>query len=156
MMNLIAVDPGVSGGLAIWDGATTTVHKMPESLPFLREFLRDFLPAKALIEKQAASPKWNRFTIMKHGQRYGELVGCMYGMGIGYREVSARTWQKPLGLIVKGSGGFDSPDRDQIYKEKKNAHKEKAAKLYPDQKVYHWNADALLILYYMRFFGCQK
>jgi hypothetical protein len=64
-------------------------------------------------------------------------------------EVAPQTWQKALGLT------FTKEERagktsNEIYREKKNRNKELAAKLFPGVKVFHWNADALLLAEYAR------
>lgn len=148
-MNQLAIDPGVNGGIAVqYEDGRVEVHKIPGEIYLLKELFERLSPAKALVESQGVSGRENRYKLMQHGERYGIMLGVLFGVGIGWHKVAPQKWQRAMGLIVKGSGGFSSPDREAVYKDKKARAKRMASELFPEQKVHHWNADALLILYY--------
>ena len=165
-MIYIGIDPGVSGAFAkIRPTGDIEAQKMPDTLGGIWSILtRVGGPYKICLEKvhanvrrdakgkaitQGVSSSW------KFACNFGQLQMACYAAnhmttyGCGVTEVAAQTWQKALGLTFTKAerAGRDSND---IYREKKNRNKAMAAELFPEVKVFHWNADALLIAEYAR------
>lgn len=71
----------------------------------------------------------------KLGMNYGFLRGCLIAIGIPFEEVTAQKWQQVMGCRTKGD---------------KNVSKARAQQIWPDVKVIHQIADAMLISEYCR------
>lgn len=91
--------------------------------------------AFAYIERVHSMPKQGVASSFKFGQSYGFLRGLLIACGIPFEEVSPVKWQTAMGCR---SGGD------------KNVTKARAQQLFPNVKVTHANADALLIAEYCR------
>jgi crossover junction endodeoxyribonuclease RuvC len=89
----------------------------------------------AIIEKVHSMPKQGVASSFKFGQSYGFLRGCLVASGIPFEEVSPQVWQKELGCLSKGD---------------KNVTKARAQSLFPQLRITHATADALLICEYAR------
>lgn len=73
------------------------------------------------------------------GRNLGRLEGLLEGLGIPCRLVKARKWQDRFNLIQK---------KRLTQTEKKNLNKECAERFFPEIKMTHYIADAMLISYY--------
>lgn len=135
----IGIDPGLSGGIAfIPDNGTPWAHKMPETDKDLMELFRDSInlsEPRALIELVHSSPQMGVKSAFTFGEGYGRLQMALTALGIPYERVRPQAWQKALGCMTKGD---------------KNVSKRRAQELFPDIKVTHSTADALLIAEYNR------
>jgi hypothetical protein len=135
----IGIDPGLSGGIAfIPDNGTPWAHKMPETDKDLMELFRDSINLaipKALIELVHSSPQMGVKSAFTFGEGYGRLQMALTALGIPYERIRPAMWQKAMGCMTKGD---------------KNVSKRKAQELFPDIKVTHAIADALLIAEYNR------
>ena len=140
----IGVDPGANGGIAWIDyNGKACVEKMPDSLQDLWELLCDITSYpkssidgrsyKAYIEQVASSPQMGVVSSFSFGRGYGNLEMALTAAGIPFERVRPQVWQKALGCMTKGD---------------KNVSKRRAQELFPDRKVTHSTADALLIAYY--------
>ena len=69
------------------------------------------------------------------GRSYGFLRGLLAANGIKREDVTPQKWQAELGCRSKGD---------------KNVTKAKAQELWPNEKITHANADAMLIAEYAR------
>lgn len=139
-MIIIGIDPGASGGVAVvnpW--GRSDAHKMPDTARELAGILHALKTAigsikagsiKAYVEKVHAMPKQGVSSTFKFGYNAGMIEGVLASLGIPYEFVTPIKWQKDLGCLTKGD---------------KNITKRKAQALYPDIKVTHATADALLI-----------
>jgi len=105
---------------------------------------------KAAIERVRASRQMSKPSIWTFAQGVGTLRGFLIAAGIPFEEVAPQKWQKFIGVRDK-TGARDLEDVNIT--EKKNRHKEKAAKLFPMLNVTHKIADALLIAEYARRLG---
>ena len=139
---IIAIDPGVSGGIAI--GVDSPVlYPMSETVHDLAELIRcakdsaDY-PVEAHVELVGGfigknQPGSRMFTF---GQSYGQILGILAALQIPVHLVRPQKWQALLG-IGNGSG---------LPKHKwKAALKAKAQQLYPTLKITLQTADALLL-----------
>ena len=140
----IGVDPGANGGIAWIDyNGKACVEKMPDSLQDLWELICDITSYpkssidgrsyKAYIEQVSSSPQMGVVSAFSFGRGYGNLEMALTAAGIPFERVRPQVWQKALGCMTKGD---------------KNVSKRKAQELFPDRKITHATADALLIAYY--------
>jgi Holliday junction resolvasome RuvABC endonuclease subunit len=140
----IGVDPGANGGIAwITSDGKACVEKMPDTLQDLWELIRDITnhprssldgrKYKAYIEQVSSSPQMGVVSAFSFGRGYGNLEMALTAAGVPFERVRPQVWQKALGCMTKGD---------------KNVSKRKAQELFPDRKVTHATADALLIAYY--------
>ena len=151
----IGCDPGKSGGIVALnaDGGIHLAEKMPDTDMgvwdlFEQLALVDALDGNmvAVIEKVWAMPSGSGAAMgvssaFSFGMGYGALKMALTGNGIPFTEVPPRKWQESMGCSLSGK----TPKT-----EKKNHNKAVAQKLFPDVKVTHNLADALLIASYAR------
>lgn len=143
-MNLyIGIDPGKSGGIAfVNDKGQAWAYKMPDSGADILDILRDYCFTKfmtyaneyytpfACIEKVGPMPGQGVVSMFTFGEGYGALQMALLALKIPFERVTPQTWQKALGCRTGGD---------------KNVSKRRAQELFPDIKVTHAIADALLI-----------
>ena len=138
----IGVDPGANGGIAWITDGKACVEKMPDTLQDLWELIEsigfeapDFTPyqIKAYIEQVSSSPQMGVVSAFSFGRGYGNLEMALTSAGIPFERVRPQVWQKALGCMTKGD---------------KNVSKRRAQELFPDRKITHATADALLIAHY--------
>lgn len=137
----IGIDPGVGGGMAIiypeyihlLSFRDKTEHDISQFLYLWTGTNRD--DQYAMIEKVSSSPQMGVVSAFTFGKSYGFLRGLLTGEEIPFEEVSPQKWQKAMGCMTKGD---------------KNVSKAKAQQLFPQLKVTHAIADALLIAEYCR------
>jgi len=142
---VIGIDPGASGGVAwIDETGDACVKKMPDTLADLWDLIHslnfnvDFSSInqpKAYLEQVHSMPGQGVASSFKFGQGYGALEMALTAAGIPFERVSPQKWQKALGCLTKGE---------------KNVSKRKAQELFPQLKITHATADALLIAEYGR------
>lgn len=142
-MKFLGVDPGASGGAAI----ITAKHQVVSTIRFKEteadisrwfheEVCSSLRPgAIACIERVHSMPKQGVASSFKFGRSYGFLRGMLIAHGIRFEAVTPQTWQKALGCR---SGGD------------KNVTKAKAQELFPQVKMTHAIADALLLAEFCR------
>lgn len=138
-MIYIGVDPGISGGVAACDNhGHFKAWGMPETEKDIYQMFRDLGSAKntcALIERVHSMPAQGIVSAFTFGKGYGGLRMAMVASFIPFEEVTSRVWQQALGCL---SGGD------------KNVTKARAQQLFPNLKITHAIADALLICEYLR------
>ena len=140
---IIGVDPGANGGIAWITDGKACVEKMPDTLQDLWELIRDITnhprssldgrKYKAYLEAVSSSPQMGVVSSFSFGRGYGNLEMALTAAGIPFERVRPQVWQKALGCMTKGD---------------KNVSKRKAQELFPDRKITHATADALLIAHY--------
>jgi hypothetical protein len=142
--NIIGIDPGASGGIAWISDGKPCVEKMPETLQDLWELICDIrdggeprqrldkavLGHVAYIEQVSSSPQMGVVSSFSFGRGYGNLEMALTAAGIPFGRVRPQVWQKSLGCMTKGD---------------KNVSKRKAQELFPQLKITHATADALLL-----------
>jgi len=147
-MLYIGIDPGVNGGIA-WmqsgeDPAAAAV-KMPGTIKDLRTVIADLhssnMVCSCALEKVASRPGQGAKSTFTFGRVYGQAETAIVCHGIALERVSAAKWQKFFGLIT---------GKDVSRTKKKNQHKALAQELWPDLKITHATADALLICEWWR------
>jgi crossover junction endodeoxyribonuclease RuvC len=140
---IIGIDAGKNGGIAWITDGKACVEKMPDTLQDLWDLIRDITnhprssldgrKYKAYLESVSSSPQMGVVSSFSFGRGYGNLEMALTAAGIPFERVRPQVWQKALGCMTKGN---------------KNVSKSKAQELFPDRKVTHATADALLIAYY--------
>lgn len=141
-MNSIGCDPGKSGGLALLasDGSVIDVCKIPEGDRDLLDVLDEWKragPCRARLEFVRSSPQMGVTSAFTFGDHFGRLRMALTASRIPFDVLTPAKWQV----------GFNLPTRTQAGGEtaKKRAHKVRAQQLFPDTKITHATADALLI-----------
>jgi crossover junction endodeoxyribonuclease RuvC len=138
----IGIDPGASGAIAwIDERGKSCVEKMPDTLQDLWELVVSIslnagtggLGVRAYLEAVSSSPQMGVVSSFSFGRGYGNLEMALTAAGIPFERVRPQVWQKAMGCMTKGN---------------KNISKQKAQELFPDKKVIHATADALLIALY--------
>jgi hypothetical protein len=148
-MTTIAVDPGLSGGIAFQhDNQPEQAVPMPATEGDLVDLLRNLTAganeAVAYVEEVGgyigkAQPASSAF---RFGRNYGFALGVLQTLGVRVELVRPQRWQKSLGLGAASGCASKS--------EWKNKLKASAQRLYPKLKPTLATADALLILDYAR------
>lgn len=140
----IGIDPGASGAIALIHSGIIHTVRMSETEHDVSGFLIKWLDALgpepgfgmfAFLEKVHSMPKQGVSSSFKFGASYGFLKGLLVGLRIPFEEVSPQKWQKAMGCMTKGD---------------KNVSKQAAQRLFPEEKVVHATADAMLIAEYCR------
>lgn len=139
-MRYIGIDPGKGGAIAFLENTGKIVHveKMPDSglqiLGVLKRH-RGIADCRAALEYVRSSPQMGVTSAFTFGRGLGALEMALVALRVPYYEVHPRRWQKALDCLTGGD---------------KNVSKAKAAELWPDAKVTHANADALLLAEWVR------
>ena len=133
-LKTIGLDPGLSGGIALYAGemgCESVAVKMP---PTQSDILGQLIEYKqmgatyAMIEKVASSPQMGKASAFTFGQSFGALQMALTALGLPWEFVTPSRWQKAFGLISKGRkgriAGGDESDTD-----KKNRNKARAQEL---------------------------
>lgn len=145
MKNILAIDPGASGGLAWYDiDGVPRCQAMPQTegdvLAALRQFSASHPGAVAFVEEVggycgAGQPGSAMF---KFGRGFGFVIGCLMALGHRVELVRPQRWQKHFGLgTCKAAGGKTAW---------KNKLKAESQRRFPTCDVTLKTADALLIL----------
>jgi hypothetical protein len=138
----IGIDPGANGAIAwIDERGKSCVEKMPDTLQDLWELVVSIslnagtggLGVRAYLEAVSSSPQMGVVSAFSFGRGYGNLEMALTAAGIPFERVRPQVWQKAMGCMTKGN---------------KNISKAKAQEMFPDKKVIHATADALLIALY--------
>lgn len=136
MSMFIGIDPGKTGGIAIIHDGVALAYKMPQTDRDVWDLLSQIKdPEFAMLEKVASSPQMGVKSAFTFGRGYGYLCCALTAIGVPWEEVTPQKWQRELGCL---SGGD------------KNKTKAKAQQLFPQLKITHATADALLIAEYCR------
>ena len=149
-IKLIGIDPGKSGGIAIYHNKVTIAAKMPDDITGFASVIDDhrkdchplvFLERVSMF--MSDSDKGNngkQFRIAKMLEQYNSMITYFKIFMIPYVEITPMVWQKYLNLWVKGSSKT----------ERKNKFKSAAMMWHPEIKVTNAISDALCILHFAR------
>lgn len=139
MNYFLGVDPGKSGGAALITPAYQVVStiKFSETEKDISDWFVDIPPSRvvACIERVHSMPKQGVASSFKFGQSYGFLRGLLIAREIRFEAVTPGVWQKAMGCLSRGD---------------KNVTKSKAQEIFPQVKVTHAIADALLLAEFAR------
>lgn len=155
---VIGVDPGASGGIAVFiPGQLTKAVKMPKDVKELRDFFayyaENYKPI-VFLEKLSVRPDdvavqgdraamGKLYRIQKMMANFEHLKAIIETSGIPFVLVHPASWQTKLKLRERGTH-IEKSVRKHIYQRK-------AADLYPEVKATLWNADALLLMHFGRW-----
>ena len=137
-MIYLGIDPGVNGtAVMLWNDdvfvyKASTVRDAYDALN-LGQSTKDIL---AVIEKVTRPTKLTR--------NAGEWVGLLTALGIPFKEIPPKKWQKHFGTFAKEKT------------RRKNQLKQIAQQLHPQIKWIHKTADAYLLAVYAREVAWQK
>lgn len=140
MTTIIGIDPGLSGGIAVLRDGEATAHPMPATEADLWQLLVSVgEPATCFVEKVSSSPQMGVVSAFKFGRSVGLIHMACIAAGYRVEYVTPQKWQRAMGLIVTGRG------LGQGDTAKKNRNKARAQELFPQLRITHKIADALLI-----------
>lgn len=141
-MKYIGIDPGVSGGIAAIDEvagrprvyyAAAMPETMSELLSLLRYLNQD--PAIAVLEQVRSSPQMGVVSAFTFGRGLGRLEMALTATNFVFEEVHPIRWQNAMNCRTHGD---------------KNISKARAIELFPQMKITHAIADAILMAEYLR------
>ncbi len=138
---IIAIDPGNSGGIAVYEHGMYQIYKMPETPMDILNLFRSFKETSSTIcyiEKVHAYPKQGVVSVWTFSANFHYLIMALLVCEIPTEMVLPNTWMKTMGLGTRGE------DKGEW----KRKLKQLAQQLYPSIKITLWNADALLLLNY--------
>ncbi len=148
MSVVIAIDPGVSGGVAVSAFGKTFCQPMPDTEGDRLALIRDLARSAEVedVECVCVLEKVGGFvgkgqpgsSMFKFGAHYGFLTGVVQALGVRLVLVRPQTWQKGFGLGTAASCANA--------REWKNKLKAEAQRRFPHLAVTLATADALLIL----------
>ena len=148
MRTILAVDPGLSGGIAVARFGKVECFSMPETQGDLLAFVRE-IRAAAVIEGGDvvcvleevggfAGKAQPGSAMFRFGEHFGFIKGVVQALGIRLVLVRPQVWQKGFGLGTASACKTKS--------EWKNKLKAEAQRRFPHLSVTLKTADALLIL----------
>jgi crossover junction endodeoxyribonuclease RuvC len=128
------VDPGKSGAVAFLrvDGSIETIVRMDDTEQDIADQIRRLgrRTVFCLCEKVASRPGQGVHSVFTFGYWYGFICGIFAANRVRRETRTPKQWQTEM----KCKSGGD-----------KNVTKQAAQELFPDMKIIHRNADALLI-----------
>ena len=142
-MNIIGIDPGADGAVAI----ISPNRRRVDVIRFKNRTPQDWAkilsvemlePCHAYLERVGAMPGQGVTSMFSFGRNVGVLMGIMAAIGMPYAEVPPQTWQKGVAI---GGKFVTKADR-------KRAHRDLAQRLFPGVNITLADADALLIAEY--------
>lgn len=141
-MIVVGIDPGSQGGVGRIEDGEASAKKIPKTLHDRRVMLQTMLRGAdfVFLEHAHAWRGEGATSVFTSGRNYGELRMGVAWSGVQYEVVAALKWQNYLDLAF--------PKGRYTKTQKKNIHKDKAKELFPDIKMTHAIADALLIAHY--------
>ena len=146
MKNYLAIDPGVGGGWAYYNGAEKRIalYPMPDTLCGMRELLFSFSDGEGEVILEEV-PKYtgkgrNESTTAVLFQNVGRIEGLVVCRQLTLHRITPVKWQSTLGIGKRG---------DMDYAAWKRKLKNKACELYPQvDNITLKTADALLLLHH--------
>lgn len=152
-MTYIGIDPGSNGGIAWITDGNPCVERMPDTIKDLFDLIKSISfscdgKAKAYLEQVSSGlfggppddgkkprARMGSKSAFTFGQGFGHLEMALTATRIPFVRIRPQEWQKAMKCMTGGD---------------KNVSKRRAQELFPDIKVTHAKADALLIAEYAR------
>lgn len=145
----LGIDPGGNGGLVVLNNEGTVEYtcKCPTTDTEILEVLQMYSPSRGLVKTVVYVEKlWghgglmgSKASIWTQAENYGKLImGCI-ATGMELHEIAPGTWQKEYGM---------KKDKGMTPKDWKAQLRDRARKMFPQEDVPLWKADALLIARY--------
>ena len=139
MSFFMGIDPGYSGAVAVVDykGRIVDCIRLSETEHDVSEFISEYASdvTFAILEKVNAMPRQGVSSTFKFGTSYGFCRALLVCHRIRFETTPPGVWQKTMGCLSKGD---------------KKVTKAAAQRLFPEEKVVHATADAMLIAEYAR------
>ena len=142
-MIIIGIDPGASGGVAVYDEDAHDLftHKCPDNTKAMTAIInsakaRSWIDDQQLlcaIEKVHAFPTDARSSAFKFGMNFGKWLGILGSLNVPTIEVTPQSWMKDFQPLPK------------IKKDRKNELKRIASEMFPENKITLSTSDAALI-----------
>lgn len=149
----IGIDPGLSGGLAVYDGMDMLAFNMPPTYPDiylkLQEVQRLFQKTEivAILEDVGHGlPGQSSKATATFARHNGHLEMALFALGIKTVKVTPQKWQKHYSNQLGKSSEYEK-------KVWKNKLKSLAQSMFPEANVTLYTADAILLAYYGRHEG---
>jgi len=138
-MKIMAIDPGINGGIAWTDGEVVRCAPMPEGMTVQTEFIWSLATEHgcktAIVEQVGTYQPGNSGPAAATFARHcGNLDAILYCYGISTVKVLPKKWMASIGTMPKDK------------QERKRAIKEAMARRYPHLSVTLKTADALGML----------
>jgi len=104
-VNLIAVDPGLRGGIAVLANGSITAVPMPLAgkgldLAAIAGIIRDNAPDWIIVEKVGARPGQGVTSMFTFGMGYGAIQGIAAGLSVPVELVTPQRWK---GVVLHGT-----------------------------------------------------
>ena len=137
----LGIDPGKNGGIGFVTESKQWSFNLKEMtdkdiFDALKEVTEhDYTGIFCYIERVSSSPQMGNVSAFTFGAGFGALKMALVATGIAFDQVSPQKWQWEM----KCRSGGD-----------KKVTKRRAQELFPDLKITHANADALLIAEFCR------
>lgn len=153
MKQIIGIDPGTNGGIAVLDieGNVVSVTKMPDTMQDILEYLRKYSGSEQLFMRADAvcylekvgmgMPNQSSKATATFARHCGHLEMALLALGIKTIECTPQKWIKSYQL---------GNSKEYSKTEWKNKLKSLAQQLFPREKVTLAIADALLLAEYGR------
>lgn len=155
MDSIIGIDPGASGGIALWAGGKASAMNMPKDMEDIRdwlEYVKESHDPIVFIEKLSVRPDdvsvsdgkpnmGKMYRIQKMIAQYEQLKATIMMCDIPMVAVHPMKWQNALHLRKKGEEKAD----------RKRRYRDLAAGMYPEAKATLLTGDALLIMHFGRW-----
>ena len=147
-MTIIGIDPGASGGVAVYSNGTMESYGMPEGYTEIYDFLlhikRAYPDCTAILEDVGKGiPGQSSKATATFARHNGHLEMALYALGIRSEKVTPQKWQKFYSNTIGNSKG-------KTKTEWKNILKNEAKRRYPELNITLKTADAVLIAEYGR------
>jgi len=148
-MTIIGIDPGKSGGVAIWHSGLNTIVKCPKTVEEMADLIRTSTNSEyidkntkaiAYLEQVHAMPHDGRSSLFKFGQNFGQWQGILAAYKVHTILVSPQKWMKYWKTKFNITPSKDKQERKRVLKE--------IASRYTDKRVTLYNSDAILITLY--------
>jgi len=141
-MNIMAIDPGLSGGVAFMTDRGVWAEKLPSSLSLMlalfNRLVVDYGIEHAIVEQVGSSMPGNAARASTTFARHcGHIDMVLEVVQVQVEQVKPQKWMKAMGV-----------PSNLAKKDRKNLIKDKMAQAYPHLKVTLNTADALAILTY--------
>jgi hypothetical protein len=143
--NIVAFDPGLSGGVAILSpsGEIIACDDLPTigegtqrriDAANLASMIRLHLPARAVIEQVSAMPGQGVSSMFRFGQALGTIAGVVGALGLPVQWVSPAKWKREAGLDAtaersRGRAIETWPKQAVLFARKKDHNRAEAALL---------------------------
>lgn len=150
MKSIIAIDPGINGGIVMTCNDKIFIKKMPETYQDIYCAISemDIIAMSNTIcyleDVGQGIPGQSSKATSTFARHNGHLEMALYAIGIPTVKIKPSKWEKFFSNTIGTSKGIAK----NVWK---NKLKGEAQRRFPKEKVTLWNADALLILEYAKY-----